>query len=273
MIHTKTLIDDFKQYKAPDKSTVTLAGTGPNGALQVHILNKLGDEYLKSLDSINIISGGAFSFFIYIANILGYFNVDNFKKYEAFVKKRHKLSFLKKITHLATIKFNKKSLYPNTHIEDTFFHLFNDAFGELVIKDINYPVTFYSYDTQSKTIVALNRFDYPDMKLKDVARACISVPPIHGHFDYQGMPLIDPIFSPDFGKLRKTLFKQSHHHLFINHKKTLKTTNVTFLSHSDSRYPNLRLFTDFTLLYFGIPNNHITQTNQSLLSKGIINGH
>lgn len=268
----KTAIEEFKGCKEPTQSTITLAGTGPNGAAQVEILNELGIDYLRSVKSIDVISGGAFSLFIYIANQLGQLNVENFKNYESFVKSRHKLPLYKKLAHLAVIKFSKKSLYPNTHIKDTFLYLFGAEFGSLSISDLDCPVTFYSYDTQSQSVIALNKNTYPDMALIDVARACISVPPIHGSFDYRGVRLTDTIFSPSFTILRKKLFKKSSNHLFVNHKKTQKTSSVYFLAHSNSRYPDLRLFIDFAFLYLGIPNKCITQTNHKLLSKGIISG-
>lgn len=273
MENPKAFIEEFKQRQEPSQSTITLAGTGPNGAIQVSILNDLSARYLQSVNDIHIISGGAFSFFIYIASQYAYLNVSNLREYESFVKKRHSLPLYKKLAHLVTIKWNNKSLYPNTHIKDTFHHLFHSDFGDLTIKDLSYPVTFYSYDINSQSIIALNSSNYPDMKLIDVACACISVPPIHGCFDYQGMQLIDTIFSPSFSLLRKGLFKKSSNHLFVNHKKTQKTNSIYFLSHSNSRYPNVRLFADFALLYLGLPNKRITQVNHQLLEKGIINGN
>ena len=272
MSDIRTFIEEFKLREEPGQSSITLAGTGPNGAIQVRVLNALGSDYLKSVKDVHVISGGAFSFFIYLANRQGRFNVDNFRAYELFVKQRHRLPLYKKLSHLATMKFSGKSLYPNTHIKDTFLHLFNDEFGALSLKDLDYPVTFHSYDLQSESLVSLNRETCPDMALIDVARACISVPPIHGHFEYGGLRLVDPIFSPSFGSLRKSLFRQSSNLLFVNHKRTRKTPKVYFLSHSSVRYPDLRLFSDFALLYLGIPNKRITQTNQELLEKGIING-
>lgn len=272
MNNFQPFIDEFKQREAPDQSSIALAGTGPNGAIQVQILNALGSDYLQSVKDIHVISGGAFSLFIYISNLQHQFNVDNFKGYERFVEERHRLSLYRKLSHLATLKFSRKSLYPNTHIKDTFRHLFSDEFGALRLKDLDYPVTFYSYDLLSESVVALNRASRPDMALVDVARACISVPPIHGYFEYQGARLIDPIFSPGFGSLRKTLFRQGSNLLFVNHKKTRKTPNIYFLSHGSSRYPDIRLFSDFALLYLGVPNRRITQTNLELLEKGIING-
>jgi len=266
------LIEDFRQREEAALSCITLAGTGPDGAIQVQILHELGDDYLHSVRDIDVISGGAFSFFIHVANQRRQFNVENFRWYERYVKERHRLPLYRKLSHLATMKLSKKSLYPNTHIRDTFLHLFDQDFGALRLADLDYPVTFHSYDLKTASVITLNRQTCPDMALIDVARACVSVPPIHGYFDYQGMRLVDPIFSPAFASLRKSLFKRSNNLLFVNHKKTQKTSKVCFLAHSSTRYPDVRLFKDFALLYLGIPNRRITKSNLALLEKGIING-
>ena len=58
------LVRQFKENVECEPSTLTLTGTGLNGAAQVEILCEIGVENLEKLEKINVVSGSAFSYFI-----------------------------------------------------------------------------------------------------------------------------------------------------------------------------------------------------------------
>ncbi len=259
-------IQTFKNKAPVSKSSVTLAGTGPNTAVQVPVLRLLNDDYLRQIKSLNVISGSVLAFFTYIVNEEKGVNLKKFQQYEHYVRRLHTISAQQRIARW----LSGNHIFDNKLIGKTVHYLFGLEFCNRKLKDVPYPVNFYSYCIKNKRFETLNSQTYPEMTLKDVGQACMSVPYFHGKYDYNGNQFIDPIFSGSYNLLRNELFKQENNTLYVNHKKSQESGNVYFLTPLKYRFPEVQMKIDFLKFYFGITNQKILKTNARIIQEGII---
>lgn len=256
----------FKNRAPVEKSSVTLAGTGPNAAIQIPVLHLLSSDYIRQLESLDIISGSTLAFFTHIANEERGVNLKRFELCEYYIRRIHTLPINKRVYRWRT----NQHLFDNELISKSVHFSFGWNFCQRKLSDIALPVNFHTYCITDQELVELNATTYPNMKLRDVAQACMSVPSFHGAFSYQGKQYIDPIFCPKYSILRKRLFEKTGNTLFVNHKKSLESGNVYFLTPQRTSFPELQLQLDFFKFYFGITNGKILRTHAKILREKIL---
>ncbi len=263
-------VEHFKSLDSPNNSIVTLAGTGPNGGCQIPLLHILSYDYLRQVKTLNVISASAFSFFIFLANHHNKLNIAGFLDHEDHTRQTHGFPFVKLLANL--IRGNpKKNLYDNQLISKAIDNLFLSSFSSLQLKDIDLPVNFPLFCLRKQDFVSINAKTYPNMTIREVSHACVSIPWIHGSFEIADLVLIDPIFSKKFSHLRRSMLSNKANHLYANHKKNGRAGYVSFIQNEDIGKPDTYLALDFIKFYFGIKNKRIVNTHASILKNGFLN--
>ena len=79
---------------------------------------------------------------------------------------------------------------------------------------------FWGYCERRQALVKITAETFPDMKVWEVISACLSIGFIHGQFVYADYAFTDPMFSPKFKALVRTLLRKGENHLFVNYKRT-----------------------------------------------------
>jgi hypothetical protein len=246
-------------------STLTLAGTGPNGSSQLQILKKIGRENIRLMSQVNVISGSSVSYFIYIAMLEGGFKADGFKDYDKLVRKLHKGSVTRLLIHLLTRRHKAKPVFENQLLEDTLRIFFEREFITRTLSTFDENIRFYAYCQTQERIIELSANTHPKMTVGDVFRACVSISFLHGAFCYESYQFVDPTFSKGFGSLRRQLLATEQNHLFVNIKKHAESRNVIFVKNEDLKFPILRMFLDFSFLCMGIPNGKVKRVHSAHL--------
>ncbi len=265
-------VKKFKRKLPPEQSNVILAGTGPNASIQIPVLHHLRDEYLHQVKSLDVISASTFSLFAFIASQEKHLNLKRFRSFENYVREIHTITLKKRFFHTLSGKLKTENLYDNKLIEQVIEYSFGKKFTDRQVQDIPYPIQFHTFCTIQNKFITINKKTYPEMTFKEVARACMSIPPIHGKFHYMDHSFIDPIFSNHFASLRRNIFSKYNNILYVNHKKTQDSGSVYFITPQKYTFPELQLWSDFIKFYFGITNQKIIKTNNNLVNEKMIFG-
>lgn len=260
-------ISQFKNRELPENSIITLAGTGPNGASHVQVLEELSLDYLSKVNKINIISASSFSFMIYLAHCQGDLNTDSFLNYDQLIREKHSASIGKVIKHLLKGNIKERNIYQNDLIGEAIVMLFGESFSNTRIDEVDLPISFYAYCENYKKTIEISRETFPEMTFMDIGRTCVSIPAIHGAYHYQDYQFIDPIFSPLFNQLRRGLFKKRQQQLYVNYKQTKDTGRVYFVQPEVKVLPEITLMTDFLKFYTGVPNKNIMNTHRQIIKR------
>lgn len=258
-------ITQFKNKELPSNSIITFAGTGPNGASHVNVLQELSLDYLRRVNKINIISASSFSFMIYLAHCQGDLNENSFLNYDSLIRDKHSASLIKAIKHILKGDISHRNIYNNDLIGEAIVMLFGDKFSNTRIDEVDLPLSFYAYCEKHKKVIDISRDTFPDMTFMDIGRTCVSIPAIHGAYHYKEYQFIDPIFSPLFGQLRRSLFKKPNSQLYVNYKQTIDSGKIYFVQPEHKVFPEITLMTDFLKFYTGVPNQNIKRTHRLLI--------
>lgn len=253
----------FKSLTTPKNAIVTLAGTGPNGACQVPLLYALGKDFLQHLHSFNIISASVFSFFIFLARQRDELNIQGFVEHESHTRHSHGFPIARLLKNIMLAK-PKSNLYDNKLISHAVDNLFSAKFAALTLREIDFPIAIHLYCQNEEAFFAVNKSTHPDMSVRDICHACVSIPWIHGSFNYQQHRFIDPIFSGKFPSLRRYLFSKKQPHLYANHKKNGSSGDLYFIQNESLKRPQKALITDFIKFYLGIKNQRVINTHHEI---------
>lgn len=256
------LVDRFLSAAPAALSTITLGGTGPNGSCQIAVLEQLGFDTIQELKSVNVLSGSAFGYFIYIAFLEGFMRVENYLHYDVGVRKLHDASFFRGVRHFCTRRYKRGSLYENHCVRETVFHLFDPEFANQELRVFSGNVAFWSYCSVTQQLVKISPTTFPDMRVWEVISACLSMTSIHGEYAYREHRFSDPMFCPAFRRLIRTLIRDSGNHLFLNYKKTQVSKNVIFLKNQPLRMPVISLIYDFIAFSFNFSNSRMVETHK-----------
>jgi len=265
MEHLKHHITQFKNKASAENSIITLAGTGPNGASHVGVLQELSLDYLRQVNKVNIISASSFSFMIYLAHCQGDLNINSFLNYDSLIRDKHSSSLGKVIKHILKGNISNRNIYPNDLIGEAITMLFGERFSNTRIDEVDLPLSFYAYCEKNNKVIDISRETFPEMTFMEIGRTCVSIPAIHGAYQYQDYQFIDPIFSPLFSKLRRHLFKNPNSQLYVNYKQTKDSGKVYFVQPEHKVFPEITLMTDFLKFYTGVPNKNINKTHRLLI--------
>lgn len=248
------------------ESVLTLGGTGPNGTSQLPVLELLGYENIQALKKINIISGSSFGYFIYLAFYSGHLLLENYRSYDKGTRVLHKASLIKVIKHIVRGDYKHASLYDNSKVKETVNYLLAPGFCDRPLSSFPSNMSFWAYCVKNNTLVEINSTKFPNMKVWEAIASSLSVKAIHGHFEYGGYHLVDPMFSPKFKDLVRTLLKNNQNHLFLNYKKTSVSRSVIFLKNQPLRLPLLSLLYDFFSFTCNFKNPRVIRTHHHVLS-------
>lgn len=257
------IIRRFSSTAAANESVITLGGTGPNGSCQIAVLELIGFDIVQQKKAINILSGSAFGYFIYLAFHQEMMRIENYIDYDSGVRKLHRASCLKALWHFCSGKYKRESLYDNSRVKDTVFHLFQPAYANRALRSFNGNMIFWSYCSIRKDLIRIDADTFPHMKVWEVITACLSIKAVHGEFRYGDYQLSDPMFCPLFRKLVKTLVRGGENHLFLNYKKTQTSRNLMFLKNQPIKTPVLCLLFDFVSFIFNFRNPRLIETHRS----------
>ena len=106
---------------------VTLGGTGPNGTSQLALLELIGFDQVQNLKAINLISGSAFGYFIYLAFKAGRLHVNHYLNYDKGHASYTAHPCLRPWVFVG-LKMRRQSLYPNAKVHDTVLYLIHEDF-------------------------------------------------------------------------------------------------------------------------------------------------
>ena len=109
-------------------SVLTLAGTGPNGAAQLALLNAIGEQRLAQLKRIDVVSASVISYFLYSAGLSGDIKIDGFASYEQQARTMHKGSLLRMLRHTLSLGWRKRAYFSGGVLPCVFSTLFTAEF-------------------------------------------------------------------------------------------------------------------------------------------------
>lgn len=262
----RELIEQFlSRIEDSKSSSLTLAGTGPNGSSQLPVLAHIGRSRMREMAHINIISGSSISYFIYIAMTEGGFKADGYRQYDKLVRKLHKGTPIRFLKHILSQLYRPSPYFPNIMLKETLDIFLDASFIARPLSTFDANIRFFTYCLKKENLVEISYKSHPEMTVSDICRACFSLPFLHGPFFYNKYQFIDPTFTDGFGRLRRRLFKTSHNHLYLNIKKQEESKNILFVKNEDATFPVLAMFFDFLLLCLGIPNPRVGKTHAANL--------
>jgi hypothetical protein len=256
------LIETFLARKHIADSVVTLGGTGPNGTSQLALLELIGFNNVQALKTINLISGSAFGYFIYLAFKSGKMHVEHYLDYDKGTRILHRASLIKAASFFCGLKWGRASLYENHRVKAAVYYLIHEDFCERELGSFNTNMVFWAYCGKRRDLVKISPATFPHMKVWEVITACLSIRSIHAHFNYQDYEFSDPMFSPLFKTLVRRLLRGGENHLFINYKKSLVSGNITFIKSQPCRFPNLVLLRDFLTFTCNMKNPRLVNTHR-----------
>lgn len=256
------LLDIFLSRSATKKTVLTLGGTGPNGTCQLAIVDLLGFEFSQNIDVINLLSGSVFGYFIYLAFFENKIKTHNYLNYDCGVRKLHKASLMRAIKYFFTLNKKNKSLYECERVKETVFYLFDPEYANRELQSFNNNMVFWGYCSKREELIKITADTFPTMKVWEVIAASLSIPFIHGEFEYEKYLFSDPMFCPKYKILIKSILKNSENHLFVNYKKNQLSRNVIFLKNQNIRFPTLCLIYDFFSFTCNFKNNRLIKTHK-----------
>ncbi len=256
------LIERFSAAAPADESVITLGGTGPNGSCQIAVLEMIGFDKVQRKKSINILSGSAFGYLIYLAFHQGSMRIENYLNYDSDVRRLHGASCLKALWHFCSGKHKREGLYDNSRVKDTVFHLFQADYASRELRSFNSNMTFWSYCSARNELIRISADTFPHMKVWEVISASLSIKSVHGEFLYDDYRFSDPMFSPLFKRLVRILISGGENHLFLNYKKTQESRNVIFLKNQPLKMPLLSLLYDFFSFTCNFRNSRLIETHR-----------
>jgi|GEM_PF-1907680 len=275
MNHTQSTagraIEHFLSRAPCAESVLTLGGTGPNGTSQLALLELIGFAQVQNLKTINLISGSAFGYFIYLAFKAGKLHVNHYLNYDKGARQLHGASLFKALGFFVGLKMRRQSLYTNAKVRDTVLYLIHENFCQRPLSSFNRNMVFWGYCERRQALVKITAETFPDMKVWEVISACLSIGFIHSQFAYADYAFTDPMFSPKFKALVRTLLRKGENHLFVNYKKNQISGSVTFIKSQPCRFPNLMLVRDFLTFTCNLRNTRLIKTHQQnvdLLTAG-----
>lgn len=270
MIHASSNAEEFVNHfssRAPaSESIITLGGTGPNGSCQIPILELIGYEKIQDLKIINILSGSAFGYFIYLAFYEGKLRKNNYRNYDTSVRELHKASCFKALKHFLTGSYKSDGLYDNKLVMETVFLLFESEYANRTLKDFRKNLVFWSYCSKNDSFIKITPHSFPDMKVWEVITACLSIKPIHGEFITEENRFSDPMFSPAFKQLFKDLIRKNANHLYLSYKINTISKNIIFLQNQPLTTPSTALLFDFLAFTCNFRNSRLIKTHHNNLS-------
>ena len=247
-------------------SVLTLAGTGPNGSSQFSLLNSIGHQRLAAMARIDVVSASAISYFFYMAAREAAIKVDGYSEYEATARKMHKGSLWRALSHTLRLGWRKQAYFSNELLPCAFSTLFKREFLERKLGEFTHNLVFYCWDYNANRLRKLTPKTHPEMTVLDVCRACVSIPFMHGAFHYRNMVLVDPIFTPHFRDIRRSLYCPNDNHLYVSINREGEYRGVLYLKNSRHLCPVLAVMWDFVSLCVGIPNFNIRSTHKNNLA-------
>lgn len=260
---------EYIKRSAVEPSSLSMTGTGLNGAIQVPLLAKIGTGRLNALKKVNVISGSSYSYFILQAYSKKMLREDIFLSFDKLNRTLHSSNFLVSLARLFPILFMGGSFFKNDTLDVTSGHLFKKEFCELRLKDFSDNLSVWSYCTNRKENIEIsNANGFGDMTVYQLIRACISLRFLHGPFHYQDYSFVDPNFTKFARKsLLKKLFSDKNNHLVINYSKNETRGNMSFVKHTLAKHPNLEIAKDIFFFTFNISNQSIYKTHQRGLKE------
>lgn len=271
-------VADFFCSQKIQSSSLSMTGTGLNGAIQVPLIAHVPVDKINALKKVNIISGSCYSYFICQAYEMNLLREDIFPNFDGLNRSVHNSSFRQAVKSLYSIFFSKGSFFNNDFLDKTTACLFYEPFCLLALKDFPENLSIWSYCMNRKENIEISvRNGFGEMNVNQMIRACVSIKFLHGPFQYQDYSLVDPNLIKTARKpLLKNIFSDNNHHLVINAFKSGQRGDTHYVKHTPVRYPNLEMARDMFFFAFNIPNESIDNTHKKSLfemeKKKLING-
>jgi hypothetical protein len=264
-------VDTFLGRSPLEDATLTLDGTGPNGAVQLVVLRAVGQERLARLREIHVISASTFPFLGELALSAGEhrWRVDDLiSGWDRATRKCHSASLTRYLGHKALGRWNRKPLFRGNTLSIVLRRIVTDRFAETRVRDLGCNAVFWLYDVDRKELVRVDRDgDLRDATLDEVAACSCAVPKLYELGRLAGRRFIDPVYSPMYRDLIKSLREASRNHLFANVIKDRTTEREIMLKNHDFGDGHEMMRSDFLRLAMNRPNQRVIDAHRVALAE------
>jgi hypothetical protein len=210
----------------PSEATLTLDGTGPNGALQLPVLLEIGFDRLYQLKEIHVLSGSFFSFigavsFAQGEHVLGRVLRRTLEQliegWDRTHRETHRVSVGRLLWYVLFDLARRRPLFPRSTLSRLLLRVCSASYAERTVAELPCNAVFWLYDQQARELVRIARgTPMQDVKLIDIAQCAPAVPGLYEPGLIMGRRFIDPIYSPDYRKLLRSLREGARNHLLSN---------------------------------------------------------
>ncbi|MCA9515290.1 MAG: patatin-like phospholipase family protein [Myxococcales bacterium] len=251
----------FRSRSPLEEATLTLDGTGPNGPLQLAVMQAIGRDDLPRLGRVNVLSGSTFSFLGLVARLSGEHRIS----YDELIvegdrrnRRAHRAGVGRTLTFLVAGRIRKRPMFAGGTHGTVLAQYVSDAFAAKRVADLGVNASFWLYDLDRKEPVRVARDgELGDATLAEVANCVAAVPRLYPAGRLAGRRFIDPVYSPAYRDLMKALRAEADNHLIANVIKDRTDAREIFLvphPHGDGRK---MIRGDFLRLAFNLPNPRI----------------
>lgn len=249
--------------RAPlEESTLTLDGTGVNGALQYAVLSGLGVDRLQRLRRVNVLSASTYAYLCFLARAEGLLAWDEARDgaWDALNRRAHGIIPVVSALRVGLGMARKRaSTLDGSGFVEALRGTVAPAFFQRRVADLPANVCFWLYEHEGKRLVQVTpNGPQAGMTLAELIRAAPAVPGVFAKARVAGKTYSDPVYC----RLARDMYRQMRaeagaNHLMSNMRRDGVKDGTLYLKPHAYGSGDAMIFMDLASFLLGAPNPRI----------------
>jgi hypothetical protein len=249
--------------RAPlQESTLTLDGTGVNGALQYTVLSGLGADRLQKLKRVNVLSASTYAYLCFLAHAEGLLAWDEARDgaWDKLNRRAHDIVPLVSALRLGfALAAKRKATLDGAGFVEALRRTVAPAFFERRVEDLPANVCFWLYEHEGKRLVPVTPSGpHAGLTLAELIRAAPAVPGVFAKAAVAGKTYSDPVYC----RLARDMYRQIRaeagaNHLMSNMRRDGAKDGTLYLKPHAFGSGDAMILMDLASFLLGAPNPRI----------------